>query len=109
LRAQHWAIFTVISGRQTSLIPRLSASAVVGALLIVGACTASLAQPLFGPPAADPSARVPPVDYRSTLAPFTSRRPAAPGPWREENERVAPEPKSAPNPVPKSGQSEPSR
>ena len=43
--------------------------------------------------AADPAARVAPVGYRPTIAPYTSLRPATPAPWRERNENVTPQPK----------------
>ena len=42
---------------------------------------------------ADPAMKVAPVGYRSTIAPYTSLRPATPAPWRERNENVAPQPK----------------
>ncbi|MCP3391978.1 hypothetical protein NLM27_24600 [Bradyrhizobium sp. CCGB12] len=42
---------------------------------------------------ADPAAKVAPVGYRSTIAPYSSLRPATPAPWRERNENVAPQPK----------------
>jgi hypothetical protein len=50
--------------------------------------------PLAGADPADPGAKVVGVGYRSTIAPYTSLRPTAPGSWREQNERVAPAPKS---------------
>lgn len=42
---------------------------------------------------ADPSAKVAPVGYRSTVAPYTSLRPATPAPWRDRNGAVTPQPK----------------
>ncbi len=42
---------------------------------------------------ADPAAKVAPVSYRSTIAPYTSLRPATPAPWRGRNEAVTPQPK----------------
>ena len=42
---------------------------------------------------ADSTARVARVDYRSTVEPYTSLRPAAPAPWRERNDAVTPQPK----------------
>jgi hypothetical protein len=39
---------------------------------------------------ADPGAPVRGVGYRSTIAPYTSLRPATPGPWRERNEQITP-------------------
>ena len=42
---------------------------------------------------ADPAAKVAPVGYRSTIAPYTSLRPATPASWRERNENVTPQPK----------------
>lgn len=42
---------------------------------------------------ANPAAKAARVDYRSTIAPYTSLRPAAPAPWRERNEAVSPQPK----------------
>jgi hypothetical protein len=68
-------------------------------LIAVTAAVGSLAGcqpatvPLVGADPADPSARVAGVGYRSTTAPFTSLRPAAPAPWRERNDSVAPQPK----------------
>jgi hypothetical protein len=45
---------------------------------------------------ADPRAPVPRVGYRSTIAPYKSRRPVEPTPWSEQNRRIAPQPKSSP-------------
>lgn len=42
---------------------------------------------------ADPAAKAARVDYRSTVAPYTSLRPVAPAPWRERNDAVTPQPK----------------
>ena len=70
-------------------------AAILVAALTTPGCTAPPAAPVVGPDPSDPSARTPAVDYRSTTAPYTSRRPVQPGPWREQNERAAPQPKSA--------------
>lgn len=68
---------------------------VVGAsALILGGCLPTTV-PLAGADPADPSAKVAGVRYRSTVAPYTSLRPAQPLSWREQNDRAAP---------PKSGQ-----
>jgi len=50
--------------------------------------------PLAGADPADPSAKVAGVGYSSTIAPYASLRPTAPSSWREQNDRVAPLPKS---------------
>ncbi|WP_025032021.1 hypothetical protein [Bradyrhizobium sp. DOA9] len=42
---------------------------------------------------ADPAAKVATIGYRSTIAPYTSLRPATPAPWRGRNEAVTPQPK----------------
>ena len=67
-----------------------------GALLACGLLTACAAPPhvVSESHPADPYARAPAVGYRSTTAPYVSRRPIAPAPWREQNERVAPTPGS---------------
>jgi hypothetical protein len=51
------------------------------------------AVPLASADPADPAARVARVGYRSTIAPYTSLRPATPAPWQERNDSVAPQPK----------------
>jgi len=61
--------------------------------LTLGGCM-STAVPLAGADPADPGAKVASVGYRSTIAPYTSLRPTAPSSWREQNDRVAPAPKS---------------
>jgi hypothetical protein len=46
--------------------------------------------PVAGADPADPAARAAGVDYRSTIAPYTSLHPSASAPWRERNESAAP-------------------
>ena len=75
---------------------RLGALAVLsGVILLLAGCADAPPYPLAGPDPSDPGARTPRVGYRSTIGPYTSRRPVAPGPWQEQNQRVAPQPKSA--------------
>jgi hypothetical protein len=52
------------------------------------------APPVVGPNPADPGAPARGVGYRSTIAPYKSQRPVDPLPWGEQNQRVAPQPKS---------------
>jgi len=68
-------------------------AAVAAAALTLGGCLPTTV-PLVGADPADPGAKVAGVGYRSTIAPYSSRRPTAPAPWREQNDRVAPTPKS---------------
>ncbi|APG14615.1 hypothetical protein M2175_007913 [Bradyrhizobium elkanii] len=61
------------------------------ALILSGCMPATV--PVAGADPADPAAKVARVGYRSTIAPYTSLRPAAPAPWRDRNDAVAPQPK----------------
>src|SRR5258708_36175643 len=65
------------------------------AALTLGACMPTTV-PLAGADPAHPGAKVAGVGYRSTIAPYTSLRAAAPSSWREHNDRVRPGPKSRP-------------
>ena len=71
---------------------RTSAGLAVTALMLGGCMPTTV--PLSGADPADPNVRVAPVGYRSTIAPYSSLRPTAPSSWREQNDRVAPAPKS---------------
>jgi hypothetical protein len=71
--------------------PTLAGVAVTG--LALGGCMPTTV-PLASADPADPGAKVAGVAYRSTIAPYTSLRPTAPSSWREQNDRVAPAPKS---------------
>src|SRR5262245_26993451 len=75
------------------LIPRLSRPIWLFLLTaLLQGCTGVPRSPTVGPDPSQPSARTPAVGYRSTTAPYVSRRPVDPSPWREQNERVAPPP-----------------
>ncbi|MBI5262115.1 MAG: hypothetical protein HY852_09910 [Bradyrhizobium sp.] len=65
------------------------AAAAVAAAALAGCMPATV--PLVGADPADPAARVARVGYRSTIAPYTSLRPATPVPWRERNDSVSPQ------------------
>lgn len=96
MSAQSWASSTVFFTRQLiALFQDWRGKAAL--LFVLAALNAGCAnvppRPLIGADPADPAARVPAVRYRSTIGPYTSQRPVEPSPWREQNERVAPEPK----------------
>ncbi|MBN8959476.1 MAG: hypothetical protein J0H17_23450, partial [Rhizobiales bacterium] len=63
------------------------------AVVTLGGCAPTPVS-LIGADPADPGAKVASVGYRSTVAPYTSLRPTGPSPWRGQNDRVAPAPKS---------------
>jgi len=69
---------------------RTVAVATVAGLLSAGLpATVSLA----GKDPANPTARVPGVRYRATIAPYTKLRPSTPRLWQERNESAAPKAK----------------
>jgi hypothetical protein len=72
---------------------KLGAMAAIAAASVLSACMPATI-PLAGADPADPAAKVAGVHYRSTIAPYTRMRPSAPGPWRERNDNVTPQPKS---------------
>jgi len=57
-------------------------------------CSGAPPAPLAAADPSDPGARAPRVGYRSTIGSYKSQRPVEPAPWGEQNERVAPRPKS---------------
>ena len=69
------------------------ALAVSGILLLSG-CMGAERGLVAGPDPSDPAIPVAAVGYRSTTASYVSQRPVAPAPWRLQNERAAPQPKS---------------
>ena len=90
------ARFAVLLGRQrvTPFRRRLGGALAASILaLLTQACATTPASRFSGPDPSDPQTRVPAVGYRSSIGPFTSQRPVEPTAWREQNERVAPEPK----------------
>jgi hypothetical protein len=62
----------------------------MAALSLLSGCAGTPARLLAGPDPSDPAVRVPPAAYRPAVGGYTSQRPVAPAPWREQNERVAP-------------------
>lgn len=69
----HWALLAVLA-------------------LALSGCMPATTQVAAADPA-DPAAKVAPVRYRSTIAPYSSLRPATPAPWRDRNGAVTPQPK----------------
>jgi hypothetical protein len=61
-------------------------AAICAAALATPGCSAPPVAPAIGPDPSNPAARAPAVDYRSTNREQN---------WREQNERAAPQPKSA--------------
>ena len=61
----------------------------VSAALALSGCMPATTSVATADPA-DPAAKVARAGYRSTIAPYTSLRPAPPSPWRERNDAVAP-------------------
>lgn len=95
MRAQFGAKFAAVrsvAGKPFNFRRGVLATAAFAASTLAGCMPATV--PLAGADPADPNVRVAAVGYRSTVAPYTRLRPTAPTGWREQNERVAPAPKS---------------
>jgi hypothetical protein len=93
---KHFGPFRVTSPTVTKLLNvrlRFFALVPVAVLLLAGWRDAPV-RPLNEHNPADPWAPAPHVGYRSTIGPYKSRRPVEPAPWTEQNQRVAPQPKS---------------
>jgi hypothetical protein len=69
-------------------------AALAGLVLLLAGCADPPRSPATWPDPADPGAPAPRVEYRSTVGAYRSQRPVDPAPWVEQNERVAPAPKS---------------
>ena len=87
LAAVH-SVVEKLSGIRSRTIAGLTAAAVA----LAGCIPATM--PLVGADPADPGAKVAGVGYRSTVAPYSSLRPAVPSSWSDQNNHVAPAPKS---------------
>jgi hypothetical protein len=64
--------------RQRANMGRVLAAVVLATL--TGACVTTTPSPLAGPDPSSPSARVPPLKYRSTLGAYSRQRPVEPAP-----------------------------
>lgn len=69
-------------------------AALIAAALLVQGCAAIPPRPSADVAASDPGVRVPSAGYRPVLSGYVSQRPVAPAAWRQQNEQVAPRPKS---------------
>jgi hypothetical protein len=92
LAAVGMAVATPFQTRFGAIALRPAAVLIVTGLLT--ACADAPRTPVAGPDPADPGARSPRVDYRSTVGSYKSQRPVDPAPWGAQTERVAPAPKS---------------
>ena len=63
------------------------------ALALLAAACKPVSTPFAGADPSDPSTPVAATRYQSSLGAYESLRPVAPGSWREQNERVTPQPK----------------
>ena len=87
------ATSAAMARRRPPIRRRFQALVALALTAFVAGCTQSPPNPLAGADPADASARTRAVDYRSTIGPYERQRPVEPAPWREQNERVAPQPK----------------
>jgi hypothetical protein len=72
---------------------RLPALAPVVLAFATAGCFTPPSAPQAGPDPADAAAPVRPVTDVSVRGAYESFRPVTPGSWREQNERVAPQPR----------------
>ncbi len=87
----HLRAAAAVMARQQSAMGRVFLVASFATL--TSACVTPPRSPLTAADPSNPSARVSALRYRSTLSPYTSQRPVEPAPWREQTERLPPQPK----------------
>ncbi|MBX9650305.1 MAG: hypothetical protein K2X57_24995 [Xanthobacteraceae bacterium] len=94
--AQFGANFAVVRSMACKISHKRRSAAAGLTLLAIGSGVAGCTAPasLNGQDPANPNVKVAPTGYRSTVAPYQSLRPTTPSSWRQQNDRVAPSPKS---------------
>jgi hypothetical protein len=90
----HIRAFGAAGGPAVTRPFRRELAVLAGLVLLLAGCADPPRSPAAGPDPAAPGTRAPRVDYRSTVGAYRSQRPVDPAPWVEQNERVAPAPKS---------------
>jgi hypothetical protein len=90
----HIRAFGAAGGPAVTQPFRRELGVLAGLALLLAGCADPPRSPAAGPDPADPGARAPRVEYRSTVGAYRSQRPVDPAPWVEQNERVAPAPKA---------------
>jgi hypothetical protein len=78
------------AGARLTYSPAQTVALATALILVVAACAPPPPAPVVGPDPADPNSGTPRVDYRSTIGPYSSQRPAAPVLGREQSDGVAP-------------------
>jgi hypothetical protein len=78
----------ISAARERLCTYRLLFAAVISTAVLAGCQPATV--PLAAADPAIPAEPVPRMIYRSTIAPYSALRPAAPAPWRDRNDAVAP-------------------
>jgi hypothetical protein len=82
--------FTAICRALARACPRAAAPGIITLALAGLSACAPPPLPLAGPDPSRPEAPAAGVTYSSTTAPYTSRRPVNPAPWRQRNDSVTP-------------------
>jgi hypothetical protein len=97
---RNFSMFALFAAKRAAVRPargcRPVNGRIVAALMAVTCLSACgpVTPQLAGNDPADPTAKVAAVGYRSTIAPYTSLRPATPAPWGGRNDGDAPPPKA---------------
>ncbi|MGY3494425.1 hypothetical protein [Bradyrhizobium sp. USDA 4502] len=93
LGARLAAVATRLGQRVPSIVLSRMAAAILASAPLAGCMTDGRPVAVAGDPA-NPAAGTAAVGYRSTIAPYSSLRPATPLPWHERNDGVTPPAKS---------------
>jgi hypothetical protein len=95
MSAQTLARLAAVGPVAMTLVPRrFNTLYLFPVALLLASCAAQPPLPA-GPDPSDPGVRTPHAAYRSAIGSYTRQRPVTPSDWQEQNEQVAPAPKSS--------------
>jgi hypothetical protein len=92
----YWALRSVAPTDRAPIHRAARICATMFCMAALSACSGPGGPIVSGYDPSDPHAPIAGVGYRSTIAPYESMRPVAPGNWRQQNQNVGPQPKAAP-------------
>lgn len=93
----HWALRSAVPADRVPAHRMARSCAAMLCMAALSACAGPNGPLVSGVDPSDPDAPVAAVGYRSTLSPYESMRPVAPGNWRQQNQSVGPQPKAEPS------------